>query len=93
MLKHMRTTIILPDELFRQVKERVHAEGRTFTSYLEALLRSDLARSHDHVDEEDPDVFILKPFHGTGVRPGVDLSSNASVLDVLDEGVPLEKLR
>lgn len=93
MLKHMRTTVILPDELYRQVKERARSDGRTFTSYLEDVLRKDLALLAKPVTESDVDVYIAKPFNGTGMRPGVERMSNAELLDYLDEGVPIDKLR
>jgi hypothetical protein len=30
---------------------------------------------------------------GTGPRPGIDLTSNRALYEVLDEGVPLERRR
>ncbi|HET8928327.1 MAG TPA: ribbon-helix-helix protein, CopG family [Microbacterium sp.] len=89
----MRTTVILPDELYRQVKERARAEDRTVTSFLEDALRNELARRHISLQEEDVEAYIAEPFHGTGVRPGVDLTSNAALLELMDEGIPIEKLR
>lgn len=35
----------------------------------------------------------LTPYDGTGVRPEVDLTSSAALLEVMDEGIPIEKLR
>lgn len=93
MLRHMRTTVILPDELFRQVKERVRAEDRTFTSFLEDAIRHELAR-RDDASVGAVDVYLAPPYRGQeGARSGIDLTSNASILDAMDEGVPIEKLR
>lgn len=39
MLRHMRTTINLPDALARTAKAKAAAEGRTFTSLVEEGLR------------------------------------------------------
>lgn len=93
MLEHMRTTVILPDELYRQVKEAARSDDRTVTSFLEEAVRRELARRRARPEPEDFDSFIAEPFHGTGVRPGVDLTSNVALYDLMDEGVPLEKLR
>ncbi len=87
----MRTTVILPDELYRQVKERARAEERTITSFMEDALRRELGRTSEGIGPVD--VFIAPPFPGNGVRPGVDLTSSAALLDVMDEGEPVEKLR
>lgn len=43
MLRHMRTTINLPDSLAQAAKARAAAEGRTFTSLVEEGLRVVLA--------------------------------------------------
>ncbi len=87
----MRTTVILPDELYRQVKERARAEDRTVTSFMEEALRSALARS---APVGPIDVVLAAPFHGaSGARPGIDLTSNAAILEAMDDGVPIEKLR
>lgn len=88
----MRTTVILPDELYRQVKERARAEDRTVTSFLEEALRRALA--HTETTAEPVDAYLADPFHGAGgTLAGVDITDNAALLDVLDEGRPIEKLR
>lgn len=81
----MRTTIILPDELYRQVKERVRREDRTVTSFLEEALRRALAE-RDEVGRD----FVVEPYRPTvtGVRPGVDLNSNAALEDLMDDDDP-----
>lgn len=86
----MRTTVILPDELYRQVKERARAEDQTVTSFLEEALRRELAR---RAEPRTAERFVLRPSGRGGVRPGVDLTNNAALLDLLDDGVPFEKLR
>ncbi|WP_229662335.1 DUF2191 domain-containing protein [Agromyces bauzanensis] len=84
--------MILPDELYRQVKDRARADSATFTSFLETALRRELARRDRR--SSDPVEVHLAPATGSGgVRPGVDITSNASLLDLMDEGLPIEKLR
>ena len=88
----MRTTVILPDELYRQVKEYAHAADQTVTSFMETALRREITR-RDTAPTQVVDV-VLAPATGSGgPRPGVDLTNYASLLDLMDEGVPLEKLR
>ncbi|WP_430646843.1 ribbon-helix-helix protein, CopG family [Agromyces sp. GXS1127] len=77
----MRTTIILPDEFARAVRERARAEGRTFTSFLEEALREHLSRL-DSRDESRR--FAVTPFEGSGLRPGVDLADAADLLDRME---------
>lgn len=84
MLTHMRTTVILPDELYRQVKERARAQERTVTSFLEDALRQALIERDD-----ERSAYLAEPYrpsHGRGgVRPGVDINSNAALEELMDE--------
>lgn len=81
MLSHMRTTIILPDEFYRVVRERARAEGETFTSFLETALREHLAR----LDRGDrPHEFTVTPYAGTGLHAGVDLTDSSALLDRME---------
>ncbi len=93
MLEHMRTSVILPDELYRQVKERARSEDRTVTSFLEDALRHELGRRAEEARTEDPERYLAAPSGSGGVMPGVDLTNNAALLDLMDEGLPFEKLR
>ncbi|WP_137844209.1 ribbon-helix-helix protein, CopG family [Microbacterium sp. 2FI] len=85
----MRTTVILPDELYRQVKQRARAEDRTVTSFMEEALRRELARR----ELSRPEPYVVRPTGAGGVMPGVDLADNAALLDLMDEGVPIERRR
>jgi hypothetical protein len=44
MLTHMKTTVELPDELFREVQQVARAEGTTMRSLMEEGLRAVIAR-------------------------------------------------
>lgn len=87
MLMCVRTTINLPDELYGEVRRRAADEGRTVTSFLEQALRSALTTSR----QAEP--FVVRPFHGGGVLPGVDLTSNAAMLDLVEEGLDVDARR
>lgn len=85
----MRTTVILPDELMRQVKEHARAQGTTVTSVLELALRRHLVET----TRNRPAVSLPAPGGAGGLLPGIDISSNASVAEAMDQDLPLEKLR
>ncbi len=89
MLMCMRTTINLPDELYGEVRRRAADQGRTVTSFLEQALRDALVQ-HD-AGEKPP--FVVVPFGGGGVMPGVDLSSNAALLDFMEDGIDVDSRR
>lgn len=77
MLRHMRTTIILPDELYRQAKAAAHSADRTFTSFLEEAVRRELAR-REAASTETPEFQIVPfspPVGRRGTVPGVDLTN------------------
>jgi hypothetical protein len=84
----VRTTVRLDDDLYREVKERAAREGRTVASVLEDAVRVGMRRP---ADETAP--FVNVPFGRGGVMPGVDLSNNAALSDLLDADTPLEQLR
>ncbi|BDZ40711.1 hypothetical protein GCM10025865_32790 [Paraoerskovia sediminicola] len=76
----MRTTLHLPDDLYRDVKRTAAQEGRTVTSLVEDALREELRRRTaapgrpyvvPTVDLGDPLVEI-------------DMTSNAAMLDAMD---------
>lgn len=85
----MRTTIRIDDQLYRRVKERAAATGRTIGDVIADAVRLALDR-----DDTDEDVAVDLPvFSGTGVLPGVDLTSNAAVRDTMDQDVAVDALR
>lgn len=89
MVMCMRTTINLPDELYGEVRRRAADEGRTVTSFLEQALRAALAR---HEAGEKPP-FVIDPFVGDGVLPGVDLNNSAALLELMEEDLDVDSRR
>lgn len=79
----MRTTVAIDDELLAAAKRSAQARGHTLGQVIEAALRRALAEPSD--DEEAPPIPVFTG--GTGPRPGVDLSSNHALHQVLDEGL------
>lgn len=89
MLGHMRTTVILPDELMRQLKQRAQREQTTMTSLLERAVRHYLQEPNVRPES----IVLPKPYSAGGLQPGVDLDDSVALNELLDEDLPLEKQR
>ncbi|BBX73384.1 ribbon-helix-helix protein, CopG family [Mycobacterium shinjukuense] len=85
----MRTTIRIDDELYREVKMRAARSGRTVAAVLEDAVRRGLNPS----DQRAGGRYTLRATGSGGLRPGVDLSSNAAIAEAMDEGAPVDALR
>lgn len=76
----MRTTMNLPDDLYRAARVRAAEEGRTVTSLLEEALRALLERS-----TPAPEPYRVTPIPmGLPGEPPFDIADNSAVLDYLD---------
>ena len=85
----MRTTVSIHDELLESAKLRARERGVTLSRLVEDGLRRELAAV-----EEPGEITPLPVFRGGhGLLPGVDITSNRALYELLDEGVPFEKLR
>lgn len=85
----MRTTIRIDDALYRRVKSRAAQTGRTVSDVVEDAVRESFQARRRPV----PPVSELPVYGGSGVLPGVDLSSNAALRDLLDEDAGVDALR
>ncbi len=85
----MRTTISIHDELLETAKLRARERGQTLGGFVEDALRRELSVDQRHAERIPIPVFK----GGGGLRPGVDITSNRALHELLDEGVPFEKLR
>lgn len=79
----MRTTLILPDDLYREVKRTAAASDRTMTAFGEKALRAALARQHSTPATAAKRYRVGATGVG-GVQPGVDLTDTVSLLDVME---------
>ncbi len=76
----MRTTIQLDNYLHESAKQYAFQKGVTFTSLIEEALRDKL-----YLKSIEPNAHItLKTVGGNGLHRGVDLKSNASILEMMD---------
>lgn len=84
----MRTTVNIDDELLIAAKARAQQRGVALGTILdEALRRADESRPSTR------DLPTLPVFEGTGLQPGVDLSSNRAIAEILDSETSLRQLR
>ena len=78
-----RTTLDLQDQLLRDAKAMAAQEGTTLTRFIEDGMRMKLERHRQKPARAIPD---LPTFEGGGLRADIDMSSNAAILDVMDDG-------
>lgn len=84
----MRTTVAIADELLASAKSEARHQGLTLGQYIEQALRNQLAGRADGIP---PAIPIRRG--GSGLRPGVDASSYRTLLQAMEEGLPVEDLR
>jgi plasmid stability protein len=85
----VRTTIRIDDDLYRQVKAKAARSGRTVAAVLEDAVRRGLNPS----EQSAAGRYAVRPTGRGGLRPGVDLSSNAALAEAMDEGASIDALR
>ncbi len=78
----MRTTIRLDERLLADAKKLAIDTGRTFTQVVEDALRAALSK---RAPKQCPKPFKLHTCGGKGLQPGVDLSSNVALANLMDE--------
>jgi Ribbon-helix-helix protein, copG family len=81
MLRCVRTTIRLDDQLLREAKALAAHTGRTLTQVIQDALQQSLAQGTDGGSDEP---LRLPTFGGRGVRPGVDLDDSAGLTELMD---------
>ncbi len=85
----MRTTIRIDDDLLRMLKERSAQTGRPVGALIEDAVRAALLRDQEGVAHLRP----LPTYGGSGVLPGVDVSSASALLDEMDRDESTDALR
>jgi hypothetical protein len=85
----VRTTIRIDDELYREVKAKAARSGRTVAAVLEDAVRRGLRVSAQRATVR----YEIRTTGQHGLQPGVDLSSNAAVAELMDEGRSLDEMR
>jgi hypothetical protein len=77
----VRTTVSIDDDVLRTAKRRAADEGRTLGELITEALRERLARRPTAAGER----YVPVTFGEGGPLPGVDITSNAAVRDLMDE--------
>ena len=85
----MRTTINISEDLYREAKARAAITAQTVSQVIE-----DAAREALRPKRQDGEMLEALPtFGGSGILPGLDLSSGISLREVMDEERDLDALR
>ncbi len=79
----MRTTIRLDDALLREAKARAARAGRSLNDFIADAVRL-AVRASPRSAAGAPELPVFKG--GRGVRVGVNLDSNAALLDLMESG-------
>lgn len=77
---HMRTTILLPDDLYQQVRLTATEERRTITSVIEQALRDALRERQSRVEAPAYRVDVIS---GHALQAGIDLDDNAYLEELM----------
>jgi hypothetical protein len=77
----VRTTVSIDDEVLRVAKRRAADEGRTLGELITEALRERLARRPAGAGDR----FAAVTWGEDGTLPGIDITNNAAVRDLMDE--------
>ena len=84
----MRTTVSISDELLIAAKRLAKERGETLGEVIDAALRREISVPAQRTERP-----VVPVFDGDGLMPGVDLTSNRAMYELLDEGVELDRRR
>jgi hypothetical protein len=84
----MRMTIRIDDEVYRRVKQVADRSDRTIGQVIEDAIQLAFRPTRNDVS-----IAELPVYGGSGVMPGVDLTSNRSVGETMDEDVSPDAMR
>lgn len=79
----MRTTIRLEDHLLREAKAQAARAGRSLNDFIEQAVRA--ALYNEAPNHPVPPLPLFRG--GRGLRAGVDLDNNATLLELMDDDV------
>lgn len=85
----MRTTVAIDDHVLAAAKREARQRDLTLGQLLEEALRRELARTPAPRERQPIPVFS----GGRGLRPGIDATSTRALLEALDDGADIDRLR
>ena len=77
MIFHMRTTLVIDDEVFRQLKKRAAEEGRRLSDVTEEALRRGLARPRPPARRRK----VVLPSFSMG-KPSIDIADRDQLFEL-----------
>ena len=77
----MRTTVNIDDRLLSEAKKQALESGCTLNRVIEDALRRTLSGKVN----KKRNITVLETVNGSGLRHGVNLDDNQSLLDIMDE--------
>ena len=84
----MRTTVRLNDGLLERARREAAARGQTLTSLIEQGLHLALAQSPSGTRRRT--IVLPVSQKGGGVLPGVDVNNSTTLLELMEDDLPLE---
>ena len=81
MIRCMRTTIRIDDQLLKEAKRLAIRSGKSLTTIIEDALRESLSRQRNSPKREPVRLLTI---NGQGILPGVDLDDSAALLEVME---------
>lgn len=85
MMRAMRTTLTIDDDLAALLHDQARRTGRTFRDVVNEALREGLLRG----ETETP---CIPPVHDLGIRPGVDLTKALQLVGQLEDEEVVRKM-
>ncbi len=74
-----RTTLVLDDDLFRQIKQEAARQGETLKAFLNSLLRRVLSAKKP----AKPYKLELRPFKNL-LKPGINIADRNELYEIMD---------
>lgn len=81
----METTLDIQDALLEKARRDAAATGRRLSDVVNTIMLTYYGREERRAGRPTLDKLPVWGGEGRGVRPGIDLHSNASLYDALDE--------
>ena len=85
----MRTTLTLDDDVAARLKDMVHDLRMPFKEVVNDVLRRGLDGGGDDAPNKR---FVVRPFYGTTLQPGIDPDGFNKLVDDLETEAFLEKM-
>jgi hypothetical protein len=86
----MEIIIHLDDQLYRLAQEHAQVAGQTLETFISQTLNESLEKQFPSPSKEKTP--LIQNFQ-MRLRPGIDISNSAELLDIMEEGLDISKRR